>query len=411
MPVGNAHLLNIPAGEKDHVIILNRATRQDAMLYRIYVHGHFLFRRATVTATLPDGKVLNLVNVWDWDLNAQDTYDYVTPVHIPAGTKIRLEGHFDNSENNPQNPNKPPKFVRSGPNSTDEMFGALLYMKVAGAQEPLILKEPLKGPVLRRILPPEGIIAPGDFLRAQYDKDGDGLINAEEMEAIPAMIRAQIVLKHLKSTIPFLGFSESGEPPILLNKSVQEELKMTPDQVRQLALFDRNLHRQYQKDVDDINELEPDVGLEKAEKMVNTLKKLSKNALSQILTGKQKIRFRQIQIQQQGLVAFFTPEAISVLKLTKEQRAKYRELSAEASKAKEAFQHGDLDYETALAKHQALRRETQAKALAILSPEQMMEWTRLAGPPFEIRPEGTAQSASAPPKKEDLRGVKDGPRR
>jgi hypothetical protein len=40
---------------------------------------------------------------------------------IPAGSTVRATAVYDNSSDNPNNPNKPPKEVRWGEQTTDEM--------------------------------------------------------------------------------------------------------------------------------------------------------------------------------------------------------------------------------------------------------------------------------------------------
>jgi len=42
-------------------------------------------------------------------------------VSLPAGTRIEAECVYDNSADNPANPSKPPRVVRSGFETTDEM--------------------------------------------------------------------------------------------------------------------------------------------------------------------------------------------------------------------------------------------------------------------------------------------------
>ena len=70
----------------------------------------------------------HLVWVDDWEFNWQETYVYQEPIGLPRGTRIDLEAFYDNSAENPKNPNNPPKFVRWGEKSTDEMCIAFLYV-------------------------------------------------------------------------------------------------------------------------------------------------------------------------------------------------------------------------------------------------------------------------------------------
>ena len=100
--------------------------RLDATLYRVTPHMHLLGREMKVTATLPDGTLMPLVHVDNWDFNWQTGYEFKTPLHLPAGSRVDLEAHYDNSSGNPLNPNNPPKLVTWGEQTTDEMCLAFL---------------------------------------------------------------------------------------------------------------------------------------------------------------------------------------------------------------------------------------------------------------------------------------------
>ncbi len=69
-----------------------------------------------------------LILIKNWDFNWQSDYRYKEPVKLAKGTKVSMRFSFDNSEGNVHNPNRPPKPVRYGPNSTDEM--AELWLQV-----------------------------------------------------------------------------------------------------------------------------------------------------------------------------------------------------------------------------------------------------------------------------------------
>ena len=70
---------------------------------------------------LPDGKKETLLNVPRYDFNWQLGYQLATPLHVPAGSWLLVTGAFDNSTDNPANPD-PHKRVHFGLQSWDEMF-------------------------------------------------------------------------------------------------------------------------------------------------------------------------------------------------------------------------------------------------------------------------------------------------
>lgn len=87
----------------------------------IYPHAHYLGREIALTAVTPDSGALELLDIPSWNFNWQDAYRLAEPLRLAAGT--RLEGRFvyDNTTDNPLNPNRPPRRVLYGPRSEDEM--------------------------------------------------------------------------------------------------------------------------------------------------------------------------------------------------------------------------------------------------------------------------------------------------
>jgi hypothetical protein len=97
-----------------------------ATLWSIFPHMHMLGREMKVTARLPDGTVKPLVYINDWDFNWQATYFYKEPIDFPPGTRLDLLAVYDNSERNPRQTSHPPRVVRFGEQTTDEMCFAFL---------------------------------------------------------------------------------------------------------------------------------------------------------------------------------------------------------------------------------------------------------------------------------------------
>ena len=120
----------IPAGASDYTLKGTLSYESDVQLIGILPHMHLLGRTMTVSATLPDGTQKCLVDVRDWDFHWQRAYSYRNPVGLPAGTRPELVATYDNSSANPNNPNDPPREVRLGENTTDEMCQALLFWTV-----------------------------------------------------------------------------------------------------------------------------------------------------------------------------------------------------------------------------------------------------------------------------------------
>ena len=113
--------LDIPAGQKDFPVSDEFTLPLDVDLLAIYPHAHYLGRDIQAFATLPDGTKKSLIHIPHWNLNWQAVYRYAEPVHLPKGTTVSLRYLYDNSDENPMNPNHPPARVVGGNRSSDEM--------------------------------------------------------------------------------------------------------------------------------------------------------------------------------------------------------------------------------------------------------------------------------------------------
>ena len=76
--------------------------------------------------TPPGAKEQVIVAVDEWDYGWQEAYRLAEPLDVRAGTVFAVEAEFDNSAANRLNPNSPPRDVKRGEGTTDEMlFGFL----------------------------------------------------------------------------------------------------------------------------------------------------------------------------------------------------------------------------------------------------------------------------------------------
>ncbi len=116
----------IPAGAHDYRVDADGSVPTDLHLVSIYPHMHLLGQKISVDAVMPNGGHACLVDVPHYEFAWQGQYIYSNPIALPKGARLHLEAHFDNSEDNVMNPNSPPKAVRFGEASTDEMALALM---------------------------------------------------------------------------------------------------------------------------------------------------------------------------------------------------------------------------------------------------------------------------------------------
>ncbi len=113
--------IDIPPGEGHYVIESEYTLPVDLYLLSVYPHAHYLGKTMNARARLPDGTVLNLMDIPEWDFNWQDQYHYADPVFLPEATRLSMRIVYDNSRDNPRNPHDPPRRIGFGTQTTDEM--------------------------------------------------------------------------------------------------------------------------------------------------------------------------------------------------------------------------------------------------------------------------------------------------
>lgn len=111
----------IKAGEKEHIEKATFILPEDCEAFAVNAHAHYLAKRMELTATLPDGEKMRLLRTSRWDFRWQEDYAFEKPVKLPAGTRLDMLISYDNSASNPNNPTNPPRDVKWGPQTTDEM--------------------------------------------------------------------------------------------------------------------------------------------------------------------------------------------------------------------------------------------------------------------------------------------------
>jgi mono/diheme cytochrome c family protein/alkyl hydroperoxide reductase subunit AhpC len=113
--------LVLPPGESSIEVKAAWQVPVDVVAHAVTPHMHLLGRDMLMSVKFPDGRVQDLIKIDEWDFNWQYTYYFEKPLDLPKGTVLNLVSHYDNSATNPRNPNKPPKEIRWGEATTDEM--------------------------------------------------------------------------------------------------------------------------------------------------------------------------------------------------------------------------------------------------------------------------------------------------
>lgn len=143
------HDIDIAAGASSNVVTESYTLPVEIDVMRVLPHTHYVGRQVRAWAALPDGRHQWLINIPNWDFNWQGDYAYVKPVTLPKGATIFMSYVFDNSTNNPVNPNFPPQRVKYGVNSSDEMAELWLQVLPRNPEDAALLEKDYQPRVFR----------------------------------------------------------------------------------------------------------------------------------------------------------------------------------------------------------------------------------------------------------------------
>ncbi|MFZ0590132.1 MAG: thiol-disulfide isomerase [Bryobacteraceae bacterium] len=110
----------IPPGVDNYRVEVHGTIPNDALLLSFFPHMHLRGKRFEYNIVHRDGTVEPLLRV-NYDFFWQLSYRLQTPRFLRAGTELQAVAWFDNSKNNPHNPD-PDSAVRWGDQTYDEMM-------------------------------------------------------------------------------------------------------------------------------------------------------------------------------------------------------------------------------------------------------------------------------------------------
>jgi peroxiredoxin len=119
-PIFNA-LFRIPPHAENYEVESSYVFKKDGFVAGYMPHMHVRGKDFLIKAIYPDGKEETLLYVPRFNFNWQGVYRPYEPLPMPQGTKIVCIAHFDNSRNNPNNPD-PDRPVFWGDQTWQEMM-------------------------------------------------------------------------------------------------------------------------------------------------------------------------------------------------------------------------------------------------------------------------------------------------
>lgn len=111
----------IPAGDPNYKVEADFKFANDARIVMLLPHMHLRGKDFEYVAKYPTGESQVLLSVPHYSFNWQLVYVPQGDIVVPKGTVVHCTAHFDNSANNPFNPD-PTKKITWGQQSWDEMM-------------------------------------------------------------------------------------------------------------------------------------------------------------------------------------------------------------------------------------------------------------------------------------------------
>jgi len=111
----------IPPGAAQHEVRRCYTFERDKLLLSITPHMHYRGHDVTYELIRPGGRREILLSVPGYNFNWQLVYRMQDPVRVEKGSRLIVTAHYDNSPNNPANPD-PSQAIRWGDKSEEEMM-------------------------------------------------------------------------------------------------------------------------------------------------------------------------------------------------------------------------------------------------------------------------------------------------
>jgi hypothetical protein len=121
----------IPPFADNYELIGITGYTEPVTIYQLQPHAHYRGNDFTYSVIYPDGREQTVLTIPEYDHRWQLAYDLQTPLKLPAGSKLVVVSHYDNSRKKMHNPG-PDKFVyfRDMNQSSDEMFSPFMQYTI-----------------------------------------------------------------------------------------------------------------------------------------------------------------------------------------------------------------------------------------------------------------------------------------
>ena len=184
VPVTNTGL-RIPPGAGHHAETAHFIFDRDSQILAFSPHMHVRGKAMSYEITYPDGTREMLLDVPKYDYNWQWLYYPTEPIDVPAGSRIDVTAVWDNSADNPANPDPTQEIIYRG-DTFSEMFNG--FMEVIPKEGVYFEFGDTRRNLLRRLAlhPAEDSFLVGGFLQLAFHapREGEGWLYLPDFYSI-----------------------------------------------------------------------------------------------------------------------------------------------------------------------------------------------------------------------------------
>jgi len=128
----------IPAGDANYKVESEIEINHDVKMTALLPHMHLRGKDFEYRLVYPTGETQTVLSVPHYDFGWQLWYEPVTNIVLPKGTKVQCTAHYDNSSNNPNNPDAT-KEVKWGDQSWEEMMIGFFSVSFPADMDPKLI--------------------------------------------------------------------------------------------------------------------------------------------------------------------------------------------------------------------------------------------------------------------------------
>jgi F0F1-type ATP synthase membrane subunit b/b' len=186
-------------------------------------------------------------------------------------------------------------------------------------------------------------------------------------------------------TSPFASLPGGSAAPLFQDAGVRKTLNISEQQLNQLTQANDRLLKDYRARVGQLSNLDARDRPAALQKLWGGFQSDFSAAAGKILDQNQLGRYRQLDLQRQGLAAFNDPQLQQQLGLTEAQRQQLQTLTATRQQQMNALREmAQTNRAEATRRFEALQQEIGKQLNTILNVTQQKNWTEMTGQPHEF---------------------------